>query len=183
MTGANRVGGPDAEIFTVSGELTSAERSTVLSPRHFSVYITARRHRPVVPLLSPPLLFMSTLLQPSLLRTINPTSLCAMTAIEAEPPQSFTIPGPSSEPPSPTRASAPTTPPSISQKRRRQDKDTTADMDRSATTTGPIRNARKDVPRKKKAARACIHCQRAHLTCDDCAYPSDVNSTNLVGQP
>jgi hypothetical protein len=22
--------------------------------------------------------------------------------------------------------------------------------------------------RKKKASRACIHCQKAHLTCDDC---------------
>jgi hypothetical protein len=23
-------------------------------------------------------------------------------------------------------------------------------------------------PRKKKATRACAHCQKAHLTCDDC---------------
>ncbi|KAF8499716.1 hypothetical protein F5888DRAFT_1898560 [Russula emetica] len=78
-----------------------------------------------------------------------------MTVIE--PPQSFTIPGPSSEPTSSTRASVPSTPPSSSLKRRRQEKD----------TASPIRIARKDVPKKKKAARACIHCQRAHLTCDD----------------
>jgi hypothetical protein len=86
-----------------------------------------------------------------------------------EPPQSFTIPGPSSEATSTTRSSASTSPFS-SQKRRRQDKDTAFDMDRSADTAGPIRNVRKEAPRKKKAARACIHCQRAHLTCDDCAY-------------
>lgn len=110
---------------------------------------------------------MSTLLQPY---TINPTSLSTMTVVDPGPPQSFTVPGPSSGPTTSTPASAHSTPPSSSQKRRRQDKDTPADMDRSATTTGPIRNARrepKDAPKKKKAARACIHCQRAHLTCDD----------------
>jgi len=26
----------------------------------------------------------------------------------------------------------------------------------------------KTVPKKKKASRACFHCQKAHLTCDDC---------------
>jgi hypothetical protein len=26
----------------------------------------------------------------------------------------------------------------------------------------------RDGPRKKKANRACFHCQKAHLTCDDC---------------
>ncbi|KAI0281019.1 hypothetical protein BGY98DRAFT_1106620 [Russula aff. rugulosa BPL654] len=83
-----------------------------------------------------------------------------------EPPQSFTIPGPSSEATSPTLSSVSTSPFS-SQKRRRQDKDTAIDMGRSAEVAGPIRNARKEAPRKKKAARACIHCQRAHLTCDD----------------
>lgn len=28
----------------------------------------------------------------------------------------------------------------------------------------------RDGPRKKKANRACFHCQKAHLTCDDCEY-------------
>jgi hypothetical protein len=159
----------------MTGELTSVERSTgalstILASFVTILYISPSRHRPVV-LLLPPLHFMSSLLQPSPLQTINPTSLSTMTVIDPEPPQSFTIPGPSSEPTSPTRASAHSSPLSSFQKRRRQDKDTAADMDRSAATTGPIRNARKDVPKKKKAARACIHCQRAHLTCDDGVYP------------
>lgn len=28
----------------------------------------------------------------------------------------------------------------------------------------------RDGPKKKKANRACFHCQKAHLTCDDCEY-------------
>ena len=30
----------------------------------------------------------------------------------------------------------------------------------------------RDGPKKKKANRACFHCQKAHLTCDDCEYRS-----------
>lgn len=29
---------------------------------------------------------------------------------------------------------------------------------------------RKMASKKKKASRACFHCQKAHLTCDDCKY-------------
>ena len=29
----------------------------------------------------------------------------------------------------------------------------------------------RDGPKKKKANRACFHCQKAHLTCDDCESP------------
>lgn len=29
----------------------------------------------------------------------------------------------------------------------------------------------RDGPKKKKANRACAHCQKAHLTCDDGGYP------------
>lgn len=29
----------------------------------------------------------------------------------------------------------------------------------------------RDGPKKKKATRACAHCQKAHLTCDDCPFP------------
>ena len=28
----------------------------------------------------------------------------------------------------------------------------------------------RDGPKKKKANRACFHCQKAHLTCDDCTF-------------
>ncbi|KAF5370598.1 hypothetical protein D9758_001922 [Tetrapyrgos nigripes] len=36
----------------------------------------------------------------------------------------------------------------------------------SETPTNPVRKPR-DGPKKKKANRACFHCQKAHLTCDD----------------
>ncbi|KAI9456508.1 hypothetical protein BJY52DRAFT_1275841 [Lactarius psammicola] len=78
------------------------------------------------------------------------------------------VPGPSSGSTSKlphTSLSTYTTP--TSAKRRRPDPST--DSDNPSTGIGPIRNTRKDKdsPKKKKAARACIHCQRAHLTCDD----------------
>jgi len=34
----------------------------------------------------------------------------------------------------------------------------------------------RDGPKKKKANRACFHCQKAHLTCDDCLFPSSYSS-------
>lgn len=43
----------------------------------------------------------------------------------------------------------------------------------SANGSGPgTANGKKgrDGPKKKKASRACFHCQKAHLTCDDCAF-------------
>lgn len=36
----------------------------------------------------------------------------------------------------------------------------------SGDSTTPTRT--RDGPKKKKANRACFHCQKAHLTCDDC---------------
>ncbi|KAI0256295.1 hypothetical protein BJV78DRAFT_1170749 [Lactifluus subvellereus] len=95
------------------------------------------------------------------LLTINPTSLSAMPSIAASPP--IISPGHSS-----ASTRLPSSLPSTSAKRRRQDTATDVDPP-SSTGTGPIRNTRrdKDGAKKKKAARACIHCQRAHLTCDD----------------
>lgn len=76
-----------------------------------------------------------------------------------------------SRPPSESTQTSASTPPPASTKRRRQDTATDTDTPPS-TGTGPIRNTRrdKDIPKKKKAARACFHCQKAHLTCDDCSY-------------
>lgn len=34
-------------------------------------------------------------------------------------------------------------------------------------TQKPVKQ--RESPKKKKAQRACAHCQKAHLTCDDCA--------------
>jgi hypothetical protein len=95
------------------------------------------------------------------LLTINPTSLFAMPSIDPSPTLNTSRLS--------TRPLHPSSSTSTSTKRRRQD--TATDPDPSPSTgTGPIRNTRrdKDGPKKKKAARACIHCQRAHLTCDDC---------------
>lgn len=52
-------------------------------------------------------------------------------------------------------------------KRRRTD----TPEDTAADSSGHQRKAR-DGPKKKKANRACFHCQKAHLTCDDCKYSS-----------
>ena len=53
--------------------------------------------------------------------------------------------------------------PSAPQKKRRSMLDDSEDL-----STAPQRPS--DEPKKKKAARACFHCQKAHLTCDDCEY-------------
>lgn len=52
-------------------------------------------------------------------------------------------------------------------KRKRNDtpEETSAD---SASPQPPRKGSRRDGPKKKKANRACYHCQKAHLTCDDC---------------
>lgn len=52
-------------------------------------------------------------------------------------------------------------------------------MTATITTTTTVKRKRTDLPdsvsvtkpvvKKKKANRACIHCQKAHLTCDDCS--------------
>ena len=98
-----------------------------------------------------------------------PPSDIPMTSVHSTQP--VIVPGPSSGSTSKlAHTSLPTyTPPPTSTKRRRSDSVT--DADSPSTGIGPIRNTRKDKdsPKKKKAARACIHCQRAHLTCDDCA--------------
>ncbi|KAI0268780.1 hypothetical protein BC834DRAFT_653237 [Gloeopeniophorella convolvens] len=94
---------------------------------------------------------------PSPVLTIDPTSLSAMASLDPSNP--LILPGPSSEPTRLAPASA-----SAAAKRRRQDANAS-----DTPSTGPIRTSRKDKDsqKKKKAARACIHCQRAHLTCDD----------------
>jgi len=41
----------------------------------------------------------------------------------------------------------------------------------------------RDGPKKKKANRACAHCQKAHLTCDDCGslvYSPDLPHVNTI---
>ncbi|KAJ2926770.1 hypothetical protein H1R20_g10332, partial [Candolleomyces eurysporus] len=42
----------------------------------------------------------------------------------------------------------------------------TPDDSQDSTASQPPRKAREG-PKKKKANRACFHCQKAHLTCDD----------------
>jgi len=38
----------------------------------------------------------------------------------------------------------------------------------SGTESAALPRKARDGPKKKKANRACFHCQKAHLTCDDC---------------
>lgn len=50
---------------------------------------------------------------------------------------------------------------------KRKRNDTPEETANDSATSQPSRKAR-DGPKKKKANRACYHCQKAHLTCDDC---------------
>ena len=43
-------------------------------------------------------------------------------------------------------------------------------MSESAQTSSSEHNETGTSTRRKKATRACFHCQKAHLTCDDCEY-------------
>ena len=43
--------------------------------------------------------------------------------------------------------------------------------DSSPSSPQTPRTRGRDGPKKKKASRACVHCQKAHLTCDDGKYP------------
>jgi hypothetical protein len=49
---------------------------------------------------------------------------------------------------------------------KRKRTDTAAD---ESTDSASQKAKNKDNPKRKKANRACFHCQKAHLTCDDCA--------------
>jgi hypothetical protein len=50
---------------------------------------------------------------------------------------------------------------------KRKRTDNTAD---ESTDSASQKAKNKDHPKRKKANRACFHCQKAHLTCDDCGY-------------
>ena len=74
-------------------------------------------------------------------------------------------------------------------------------MTTAITTTTTVKRKRTDIPdtvsvtrpvvKKKKANRACIHCQKAHLTCDDCSCPVSTCcasfffgcANNVIGSP
>ncbi|KAG7446282.1 uncharacterized protein BT62DRAFT_967986 [Guyanagaster necrorhizus] len=52
-------------------------------------------------------------------------------------------------------------------KSRRTTKRKRTDTPDESGTDAPARNTPRHGPKKKKANRACFHCQKAHLTCDD----------------
>jgi hypothetical protein len=52
---------------------------------------------------------------------------------------------------------------------KRKRNDTPDDTSGDSASPQPPRKPR-DGPKKKKANRACYHCQKAHLTCDDCKF-------------
>ncbi|KAK0195410.1 transcription activator of gluconeogenesis ERT1 [Armillaria mellea] len=52
-------------------------------------------------------------------------------------------------------------------KARRAPKRKRTDTPDESGTDAPARNTPRHGPKKKKANRACFHCQKAHLTCDD----------------
>jgi len=57
--------------------------------------------------------------------------------------------------------------------------------DHSADSASPQPSRKpRDGPKKKKANRACYHCQKAHLTCDDCEFIMPLGGrTSLIFMP
>lgn len=63
---------------------------------------------------------------------------------------------------------------SLEQKKKpayKRKRSTDAPSDTESSSSHPPTRTR-DGPKKKKANRACFHCQKAHLTCDDCESSS-----------
>ena len=62
-------------------------------------------------------------------------------------------------------------PASLEQKKKpacKRKRSTDATSDTESSSSHPPTGRSRDGPKKKKANRACFHCQKAHLTCDDC---------------
>ena len=59
---------------------------------------------------------------------------------------------------------------------------TTATVKRKRSDIPDSASATKPVVKKKKANRACIHCQKAHLTCDDCSCSFPTNRANFSSE-
>lgn len=56
----------------------------------------------------------------------------------------------------------------VANKRKRTDMDHgTEGSDEQSTASSAVGKSQRDGPKKKKANRACFHCQKSHLTCDD----------------
>ena len=53
---------------------------------------------------------------------------------------------------------------------KRKRNDTPEETSADSASSQPSRKSRREGPKKKKANRACYHCQKAHLTCDDCKF-------------
>lgn len=51
---------------------------------------------------------------------------------------------------------------------KRKRNDTPEETSADSASPQPRKAGRREGPKKKKANRACYHCQKAHLTCDDC---------------
>lgn len=71
--------------------------------------------------------------------------------------------GPSTQ--SPTAKKKPSESASAAKRKR-----TDTPEDSATDPSGQQPRKARDGPKKKKANRACFHCQKAHLTCDDCTY-------------
>lgn len=94
--------------------------------------------------------------RPRRLSLSRPSLRAPLTSLQAGPSMTA-LPALKKKPSLPIQAAA--------VKRKRNDTpEETAD---DSTASQPARKPR-DGPKKKKANRACYHCQKAHLTCDDC---------------
>ncbi|KAL1743366.1 transcription activator of gluconeogenesis ERT1 [Schizophyllum fasciatum] len=94
---------------------------------------------------------------PVAVHSVPPASLQPQTA--TPPAYAQTLGGEAAS----TLAQKKKSPPLSANKRKRSE---TADDSTDQESNAPSRKSR-DGPKKKKANRACFHCQKAHLTCDD----------------
>lgn len=104
-----------------------------------------------------------------------------MSTTYAVAPRPTTLSGPLSSPPTyvnpaqmQNAEAGPSTPTQVAKKKAAEStlpaKRKRTDTPEDSATEHNGQNPRKarDGPKKKKANRACFHCQKAHLTCDDC---------------
>jgi hypothetical protein len=97
---------------------------------------------------------------------LSTTTSSEMTTLVDPSPVTTAAPSPSSVYVNPSQMVTPEPQAGPSHYRTQKDKVAVKKRRRDDDTEAPRKS--RDGPKKKKANRACAHCQKAHLTCDDC---------------
>lgn len=100
---------------------------------------------------------------------LTATASSEMTTLVDPSPVTTAAPSPSSAYVNPSQMVTPEPQAGPSHYRTQKDKVAVRKRRRDEDAEAPRKS--RDGPKKKKANRACAHCQKAHLTCDDCGSP------------